>query len=90
MMIFLWTLIGIGILCVLLGCSLPFITDRPEFILFILGGIISIPGITGIMCEKHPIPTNDDVLNGKAIYVETTHITNGDTVRTYKIQWLND
>lgn len=40
-----------------------------------------------IMISKADIPTDKDVLNGKAEYQETVHITGTDTIKTYQIVW---
>jgi len=40
-----------------------------------------------IMVFKADIPTDKDVLNGKAEYQETVHITGTDTIKTYQIVW---
>ena len=37
----------------------------------------------------NPIPTKQDVLDGKAYYQETQVITSNDTIKTYEIVWKN-
>ena len=46
---------------------------------------------TGILCALSILytitqPTEIDVLDGEAEYVETIHISKGDTIKTYHIQ----
>lgn len=51
--------------------------------IFFIG--ISILCIGSILNEATKL-RDGDVLNGEAEYVETIHICNGDTIRTYSIQ----
>lgn len=55
-----------------------------EFTL-ILGSATAILG--AIMISKADIPTEKDVLNGKAEYQETQIIKGNDTIKTYHIIW---
>lgn len=55
-----------------------------EFTL-ILGCATAILG--AIIISKADIPTDKDVLNGKAEYQETLHVTKTDTIKTYQIVW---
>jgi hypothetical protein len=43
--------------------------------------------LDAIMVSKADIPTEKDVLNGKAEYQETQIITGNDTIKTYHIIW---
>ena len=45
-------------------------------------------GFVGLSCmELAKLPTKRDVLKGKAVYQETIHVTNNDTIKTYEIVW---
>ena len=71
------------ILCILS----TFIDDTDlvwEFTL-ILGCATALLG--AIIISKADSPTEKDVLNGKAEYQETVHITKTDTIKTYQIVW---
>ena len=37
-----------------------------------------------------PTPTKEDVLDKKAEYIETIHITGNDTIKTYNIKWKEE
>jgi hypothetical protein len=77
--------VGIAVWCI----TVSSITEEAIWLLFlifagycIIGGIISIDST----------PTNKDVKEGKAHYIEQNHteVVNGDTVNTYKtyrIEW---
>ena len=45
-------------------------------------------GIIELISEK--LPTEDDVLAGKAEYQEVWHINHNDTIKTYKIVWKDE
>lgn len=68
------------------------VTDNEYWLLaLIITGVCSFAG-TGILCET---PTNKDVKNGNAHYIEQNHIEvlNGDTIntyKTYKIEWIEN
>lgn len=80
--------IGVAVWCI----TVSSITDEAIWLLFlifagfcIMGGIVSIDST----------PTNKDVRDEKAHYVEQNHIevVNGDTVniyKTYQIQWIEN
>lgn len=40
-----------------------------------------------VMAEEVNSPHAEDVISGKASYVESYHVTNNDTIKTYKIVW---
>ena len=40
-----------------------------------------------IMVDEVNSPHADDVVNGKASYIESYHVINNDTIKTYKIVW---
>lgn len=40
--------------------------------------------------DKATKPKDSDVLNGRAEYIETIHISNGDTTKTYHIQYKDE
>ena len=72
---------------VIFGFVMSFIRKTPAWLLTcgICGLVMAIVG-QGIGYRLlHP--TERDVLQGKAQYVETQHITGCDTIRTYKIEW---
>jgi hypothetical protein len=71
-------LIGIGIYVICKG-------ERNGFLPILLGIMFTSPGVV-IITDK-PIPTKQDVLDGKAIYQESIHIRNNDTIKTYEIVW---
>ena len=84
-------LIIIGLVSILIGIILPLVFNEPWYILCILASIAFIvPGFVGLEYCDHPIPREKDVLDGKAIYQETIHITDNDTIKTYKIIWKNE
>ena len=64
---------------------LDFDTDFPFIFFLILGCVTIILGAR--MYSTADIPTDKDVLNGKAEYQETLHITKTDTIKTYQIVW---
>lgn len=62
-------------------CSTPF--TLIFFILTVVACLISIVH----MATK---PKDSDVLSGRAEYIETIHISNGDTTKTYHIQYKDE
>ena len=65
------------------------LTKQGDWLAFL---IFTPVGIAGSIVALDSIPTNKDVRNGKAYYVEQNHIeiVNGDTVtnyKTYQIEW---
>ena len=40
-----------------------------------------------VMSEEINSPHAEDVISGKASYVESYHVINNDTIKTYKIVW---
>lgn len=68
------------------------VSEKAEWILcLILSGVLSMAGAITIF----DTPTDSDVKNGKAHYVEQNHIEvlNGDTVNTYKtysMEWKKE
>lgn len=62
-----------------------------DILFLIFPGIILFAG--GFMLYDSfclPNPTEEDVYNKKAEYIETIHITGNDTIKTYKIEWINN
>ena len=82
------TYIGIlfAVLSILTGFLLYIVTDDNLWFVWVLAGTIILVSLF-ILDQKAKIPTENDVLKGKAIYQETIHITNNDTIKTYKIVW---
>ena len=82
-------LAGVLIVVVCMVCASKF--DSPMFMYELCYPLISIIGMlmcaVGILVLLNTEPTEEDVLNGKAEYIETLHITNGDTIKTYKREW---
>lgn len=76
-------LIILAIIAVLCGIILPFIVGDEIYTILIILGLLVLPGYFCLM----PTPTEEDVFNGTAVYEETVHITNNDTIKTYKIAW---
>jgi hypothetical protein len=91
MMIVATILLSIAI-TTLIWCMINIITDNKYwFITLIIGGTLSFVGV-GILYDT---PTNNDVKEGTAHYVEQNHIevVNGDTIntyKTYKIEWIEN
>ena len=71
-------LIGIGIYVICTG-------ERNGFIPILLGTMFIFSGV--LVITEAPVPTKQDVLDGKAIYQETQIITGNDTIKTYDIIW---
>lgn len=82
-------LFGLSILLIVIGITLAIHTKVVEYLfLLLLAFIFFVLGLA----VQYPIPTNKDVKEGKAHYVEQNHIeiVNGDTIsnyKTYKIEW---
>lgn len=71
-------LIGIGIYVICQG-------ERNGFLPILLGIMITFSGV--IIITDKPVPTKQDVLDGKAVYQESIHIRYNDTIKTYDIVW---
>ena len=68
------------------------LTKEGEWLLFLVFAFVSATGGTIVLDSS---PTNKDVRDGEAHYVETNHIevVNGDTVniyKTYQIEWIEN
>ena len=56
--------------------------------LSLIAFIIFVPSlIIGLGLYQPVYPTKQDVLDGKAIYQESIHIRNNDTIKIYDIVW---
>ena len=80
--------IGIAVWCI----TVSSITETGEWLVFLTFTLVS---ATGGALVLNSIPTNKDVREGEAHYVEQNHIevVNGDTINTYKtyqIQWIEN
>ena len=80
--------VGIAVWCI----TVSSITEEAIWLLFLIFAGFCIMG-GGIALDS--TPTNKDVKNGKAYYVEQNHveIVNGDTVnnyKTYEIVWIEN
>ena len=87
--------IGIVFLCIsLIMISTFTVLAICEHEVFVLGVILGVFLLVVPISEISKNPTNKDVENGKAHYVETQHmsISNNDTVRysTYEIKWKEE
>ena len=74
-----------ALLVAYLGLYMIFVEDKniigTMFLIFCFGFV-------GLSCmELAKLPTKRDVLKGKAVYQETIHVTNNDTIKTYEIVW---
>jgi len=69
-------------LFVVLVC-VGFAKEDPRCIFSIFLFFLTIPAII----ELTETPNDTDVIEGRAVYIETTHILNGDTTHTYKLKW---
>lgn len=82
-------LFGLAIVSIIIGIILALYTKVAEYLfLLILAFIFFILGCA-VQC---PVPTNHDVKEGTAHYIEQIHIevVNDDTINTYKtyqIEW---
>ena len=76
-------LFGLSILLIIIGITLAIHTKVVEYLFLLLFAFIFF--VIGLAVQ-YPIPTNKDVKEGKAYYVEQNHIEviNGDTVNNYK------
>lgn len=83
--IILLVLAGLSFIFCIVSTYLDFNTDFPFFFSLILGCVTAILGAK--MVSEAKTPTDKDVLNGKAEYQETLHITETDTINFYKIVW---
>lgn len=80
--------IGIAVWCI----TVSSMTKEGEWLLFLIFTFVS---ATGGAIVLDSTPTNKDVKEGKAHYVEQNHIeiVNGDTINTYKtyqIEWVQN
>lgn len=56
--------------------------------LSLIAFIIFVPSlIIGLGLYQPVYPTKQDVLDGKAVYQESLHIKDNDTIKTYNIVW---
>ena len=56
--------------------------------LSLIAFIIFVPSlIIGLGLYQPVNPTKQDVIDGKAVYQESIHIRNNDTIKTYDIVW---
>lgn len=80
--------IGIAVWCITVSST----TESSIYLLFLIfAGFCVMVGVITL----DSIPTNEDVREGKAYYIEQNHIevVNGDTVnnyKTYKIEWIEN
>lgn len=72
----------LGIILLICGI-IQLIKVNSNFLIGIFSGAVLI--VLGLFVTLEP--TKQDVLDGKAVYQETIHITNNDTIKTYKIVW---
>jgi len=72
---------------ILIGIGIYVICKRVAsgFIPVLMGIWVTCLGVS-IITDK-PVPTKQDVLDGKAIYQENIHIRDNDTIKTYDIVW---
>ena len=80
--------IGVAVWCI----TVSSITEKGEWLVFLTFTLVSATG--GAVVLKST-PTNKDVREGEAHYVEQNHIevVNGDTINTYKtyqIEWIEN
>ena len=80
--------IGMAVWCI----TVSSMTKEGEWLLFLIFTFVS---ATGGAIVLDLTPTNKDVKEGKAHYVEQNHIeiVNGDTINTYKtyqIKWIEN
>ena len=80
-------LIFIGLFLTILFLILQLIYEDKPFIIGCLCIFLTAVGIYINKTDEIPVPTEEDVFSGKAIYVETIHITGEDTVKTYRREW---
>lgn len=70
-------------LILLIGGLLGMLISNSSYSIFVIGGFIFV----GMSALIEPIPTKQDVLDGKAVYQENIHIRDNDTIKTYEIVW---
>lgn len=75
----------VGILIVV-GLAIGIVRDEAQWVLSVLLAFLMIPAIIDLTDG----PRDKDVIEGRAVYVETTHILNGDTTHTYELKWKRD
>lgn len=83
---------SISIIIAIWGITMNIVTKVPEWLLLM---ILVLPISIFGAAELSMTPTNKDVKNGKAHYVEQNHIevVNGDTInnyKTYEIVWTEN
>ena len=83
--------LSLGVLFVLIPAIISIVKHNATYMLF---SIMSIFWFTLFSVVNYPYPTNNDVKDGKAIYVEEVNVglnANGDTLynySTYRLEWL--
>ena len=80
--------VGIAVWCITVSST----TKSSIYLLFLIFAWFCV--MAGVI-TLDSIPTNEDVREGKAHYIEQNHIeiVNGDTINTYKtyqIQWIEN
>jgi hypothetical protein len=85
-------LFGLAILLIIISIILTIYTKVGEYLLLLILALIFF--ILGLAVQNPP-PTNHDVKEGTAHYIEQNHIevVNGDTIntyKTYKIEWIEN
>lgn len=81
----------LGIICIVVPAIITLKTDKGYFMSI---SIMSIVWFALFPVVNYPEPTNDDVREGKAIYIEEKNYgisATGDTLyeyRTYHLEWL--
>lgn len=76
-------LIIITLILIIIGLTIGITTDNPLYVLSIFFAFLFLPAILDLTEG----PKDKDVIEGRAVYVETTHILNGDTTYTYELKW---
>lgn len=78
-----------GIIIILLGFVVLYcgVTEKVYTMPIITFIAMCILGGRVIYNAFNPIPTKQDVLDGKAVYEETITIHKGDSIKTYEIVW---
>lgn len=79
------TLICVVGVLIIIGLVIGINKDNPIWVLSLFLAFLMIPAIVDLTDG----PRDKDVIEGKAIYIETTHILNGDTTYTYELKWKN-
>lgn len=76
-------LIIVTVILMITGFAIGISTDNINYIFCIFLGFLFLPAVCDLTCG----PKDKDVIEGRAVYVETTHILNGDTTYTYELKW---